>query len=334
MSRSNGVIIKANGDKVWFCEIRIGDWCQTLSCLRMETDPIWPDLRDVPTTNLFRVAVGTTACLVQRALKRRSELSNLMARNQPVVPSVRKRRGTVGQRQDRTRRGYRNSSPDCPSDRATMVSGTRSGPVQAALAETSTGSSARRRSSTDLGKRFVEWLKINIREGLIEINTPRARSRTGQKASRLITPGIFRDFSPTIGSVSETLPEAQAPREDRERHQRLDLPGSKDRRSSTVKVMVIPPDAETVPGIEILQPNPVMTLLNADQLKPPVQSAHGFCHGWRWNDEPWSLETISELVEDYLRKRLLRPASCNLYKVAQRWVNETGNNIVASVAVG
>jgi len=49
---------------------------------------------------------------------------------------------------------------------------------------------------------------------------------------------------------------------------------------------------------------------------------------------PAPLKTISELVEDYLSERLLRPASCNLYKeVAQRWVNETGNDIVASVTV-
>ena len=34
---------------VWFCEIRIGDWCQTLSCLRMELTQIWPDLKEVPT---------------------------------------------------------------------------------------------------------------------------------------------------------------------------------------------------------------------------------------------------------------------------------------------
>jgi integrase len=49
---------------------------------------------------------------------------------------------------------------------------------------------------------------------------------------------------------------------------------------------------------------------------------------------PAPLKTIPELVEDYLSERLLRPASCSLYtEVAQRWVNETGNDIVASVTV-
>ena len=88
----------------------------------------------------------------------------------------------------------------------------------------------------------------------------------------LITPGIFRDFSPHHWERAQ------------KRFQKLRLHAktekdtnvwtcqvAKDRRSSTVKVMLIP-DPEATLGIEICEPNPVLTLLNADQLKLPVRS--------------------------------------------------------------
>lgn len=43
--------------------------------------------------------------------------------------------------------------------------------------------------------------------------------------------------------------------------------------------------------------------------------------------------TVSELVEDYLSERLPRPATCHMYReVAQRWVNDTGNDVVEWVS--
>ena len=43
--------------------------------------------------------------------------------------------------------------------------------------------------------------------------------------------------------------------------------------------------------------------------------------------------TVSELVEDYLSERLPRPATCQMYReVAQRWVNDTGNDVVEMIS--
>ena len=143
----------------------------------------------------------------------------------------------------------------------------------AALATTATDSLADNEGNTDLGQRFVEWLKANIREARIEINTPRARVHVLTEGLALITPGIFRDFSPHHWERAQ------------KRFQKLRLHAktekdtnvwtcqvAKDRRSSTVKAMLIP-DPEATLGIEICEPNPVLTLLNADQLKRPVRSA-------------------------------------------------------------
>ena len=44
-------------------------------------------------------------------------------------------------------------------------------------------------------------------------------------------------------------------------------------------------------------------------------------------------QTVSELVEDYLLERLPRPATCHMYReVAQRWVNDTGNDVVELIS--
>lgn len=47
---------------------------------------------------------------------------------------------------------------------------------------------------------------------------------------------------------------------------------------------------------------------------------------------PAPLKTVSDLVEDYLSERLLRPATCRLYRViAERWIADMGIHIVADV---
>jgi hypothetical protein len=270
-------IIEANGDKaVWFCEIRIGDWCQTLSCLRMELTQIWPDLKDVPTTANLSVfpsaqppAAGAASAEagIDRNVESHGE-KPAASKNPPANnPEALSTRAGSSKAPDT------DSSTIAPSDLATMgqrdTEGARSA---AALAETSTDSSADDEGNTDLGQRFVEWLKTNIREGRIEINTTRARVHVLTEGLALITPGIFRDFSPLHWERAQ------------KRFQKLRLHAktekdtnvwtcqvSKDRRTSTVKVMLIP-DAETVLEIEVPEPNPVMTLLNADQLKRPVRS--------------------------------------------------------------
>jgi hypothetical protein len=115
----------------------------------------------------------------------------------------------------------------------------------------------------DVGIRFVQWLKDNLRDDRLEVNTPRARVHVIAEGLALITPGIFRDFSP------EHWDRAQKRFQKLKLHKKTDTHTNiwtcqvmKDRKSSTVKVMLIP-DAAHVLGIEIPEPNPVMTLVNA-----------------------------------------------------------------------
>ncbi|MCG6867503.1 MAG: DNA-binding domain-containing protein [Gammaproteobacteria bacterium] len=242
----------------------------------MELTQIWPDLKEVPTTANLSVSPsarspdsGTAsagACdeqIIESSGGKHAPPHNSPA-NDSELPAG--RLGSGGAPDS-------DSSPIAPSDPATMsqrdTGGARSA---AALATTSTDSSADDEGNTDLGQRFVEWLKTNIRERRIEINTPRARVHVLTEGLALITPGIFRDFSPHHWERAQ------------KRFQKIRLHAktekdtnvwtcqvAKDRRTSTVKVMLIP-NAETALGIEIPEPNPVMTLINAEQLKRPVRS--------------------------------------------------------------
>ena len=270
-------VIEANGDKaVWFCEIRIGDWCQTLSCLRIELNRIWPDLKEVPTAANLSVSPSAQLSAPGEASAETGDgRTDASAGEKPAAPHLPPAADSEppGRRAESSKVPDTDSSPIAPSDLATMgqrdTEGARSA---AALAETSIDSSADDEGKTDLGQRFIEWLKTNIREGRIEINTARARVHVLTEGLALITPGIFRDFSPHYWERAQ------------KRFQKLRLHAktekdtnvwtcqvAKDRRSSTVKVMLIP-DPEATLGIEICEPNPVLTLLNADRLKPPVRS--------------------------------------------------------------
>ena len=270
-------IIQANGDKaVWFCEIRIGDWCQTLSCLRIELNRIWPDLKEAPTAANLSVSPSAQLFAPGEASAETGDGRTVdSAGEEPAAPHLPPAADSEppGRRAKSSKVPDTDSSPIAPLDPATKgqrdTDGVRS---TAALATTSADSSPDDEGSTDLGQRFIEWLKTNVREERIEINTPRARVHVLPEGLALITPGIFRDFSPLHWERAQ------------KRFQKLRLHAktekdtnvwtcqvSKERRTSTVKVMLIP-DAEMVLGIEIPECNPVVTLLNADQLKRPVQS--------------------------------------------------------------
>jgi len=274
-------IIEANGDKaIWFCEIRIGDWCQTLSCLRIELTKIWPDLEDAPTIPSLSVTTSAQAPAPSAASSEaRDERTAEAVGEKSVAPQHSPANDSKQpvERAGPSKTQDTDALPTAPSDPATLGQWDTGGACSTeAPAVASAGSTSDGEDNTDLGQRFVEWLTANIREGLMEINTPRARVHVLTEGLALITPGIFRDFSPHHWERAQ------------KRFQKLRLHAktekdtnvwtcqvAKDRRSSTVKVMLIP-DAERVLGIEIPAPNPVMTLFNADQLIRPVESP-AFC---------------------------------------------------------
>ena len=267
-------VIQPNGDKaVWYRNIQIGDWCQALTCLRMDVTQIWPSLKDVPTTIDIVVtpvdrdpekqgqATLDPAVAVQTIGGSSVMKNSVGAISPPGAPHISNSPALINPAQPS------NSCDDLPLPfdlpGAMVTAEAQPGKADPFEATVEPAHTAAPNDNIDIGQRFVEWLTQNIREERVEINTPRARLHVLPEGLAMITPGIFRDFSP------EHWDRAQ------KRFQKLKLHTkttrdtniwtcqvAKDRKRSTVKVMLIP-DSEKVLGVSIPAPNPAMTLINA-----------------------------------------------------------------------
>ena len=276
MSRGLGDVYKR---QVWYCDIQIGDWSQALTCLRMEPGRIWPNLKNAP------AATGISVTPVDRGPEKQgqaplvsaigakptdgSNVATDVVDGKPTSQTDSHSPAFINPTEQSSSCGDLPLPFDLPASAGTAeakpiaistTSADPSPPIEAAIKPTP---ATMLDHNIDIGRRFVEWLTQNIREERVEINTPRARLHVLPEGLAMITPGIFRDFSP------EHWDRAQ------KRFQKLKLHAkttrdtniwtcqvAKDRKRSTVKVMLIP-DSERILGVSIPAPNPAMTLINA-----------------------------------------------------------------------
>lgn len=261
-------VIEPNGEQaVWYCDIRVGDWYQTLSCLRVRLDRFWADPAEAPAVD------GVSVTPAPRTASRGVDACHEQAASQSLVGAAEARPATSSSESSLPTvpsctlelKGATAPVKTAPPSPVNLSEEQRSLHRHAALQAASPDSAAEDVDGVDVGMRFVQWLKDNLRDGRLEVNTPRARVHVIPEGLALITPGIFRDFSP------EHWDRAQKRFQKLKVHKKTDKDTNiwtcqvmKDRKSSTVKVMLIP-DAADLLGIEIPEPNPVMTLVNARQ---------------------------------------------------------------------
>jgi len=268
-------VVLPNGDKaVWNCEIQIGTWRQSLTCLCIDVALVWPNTAEVPSdiegevipaeagqSPASRPPSGATGEAVYSVNSSQAENSAAIGGEENALAEA--------------------TLPQCPVASALPVS---EPVVTEALygelptpfpipespqktrvpvsSEAAAGNTPPSLPSDDPGQRFVAWLVRNIEQGQVEINTVRARLHVLPEGLAMITPGIFRDFSP------EQWERAQ------KRFQKLKLHAktaagtniwtcqvAKDRKRSTVKVMLIPNPEEALGLSGLAQPNPAVTLL-------------------------------------------------------------------------
>jgi len=267
-------VIQPNGDKaVWYCNIQIGDWCQALTCLRMDVTQIWQSLKDVPIT------IDISVTPVDRDAEKQGQATLDPATTVKTTGESTVMKNSVGATSPTGCPHASNSpvliNPAQPSNScddlplpfdlpgAMVTAEAQPGKADPFEATVEPAHTAAPNDNIDIGQRFVEWLTQNIREERVEINTPRARLHVLPEGLAMITPGIFRDFSP------EHWDRAQKRFQKLKLHTKTDKDTNiwtcqvaKDRKRSTVKVMLIP-DSEKVLGVSIPAPNPAMTLINA-----------------------------------------------------------------------
>lgn len=256
--QQHGQLIPNNEQAIWTCEVRIGDWVQRLTLLRLEASTVWPDPERRPAPlegSVTPVADSTEAEVSDSAYEHKTEETSsttapVGSDRQEVAPEV----------------DFNDLPLPYDLSAATTPNQATSAPVEAVHPSTDAHPTAGDKAAEDddLGRRFVAWLRDNIASGRVEINTARARIHVLQEGLALISPGIFRDFDGACWDKAQ------------KRFQKLKLhlkrPDgtniwtcrvAKDRKQSRIKVMLIP-EPEKALGVTLPPTNPAVTLLTED----------------------------------------------------------------------
>jgi integrating conjugative element relaxase (TIGR03760 family) len=252
--QQQGVIL-ANGDRaIWHCQVTIGDWSQPLTCLCLEAARVWPDPAHFPEVLNGQVRVVSEVQPLSEGLP--------TAGSGPAAEDSRMSETPCPQTPEPNGLHVDELSGDehrpAPSPRV-------SASIEKELPITDVEQSG---DIEDLGLLFVSWLKTNLVERRVEINTPKARLHVLPEGLALVSPGIFRDFAPTQWQ------QAQKRFQKLRMHRRTAADTNiwtcqvtKGRRHATINVMLITEPARQL-GVDLPPPNPAISLL-----QPPVRDA-------------------------------------------------------------
>lgn len=287
--QQHGLLIPNDERAIWTCEVRIGDWAQRLTLLRLEASTLWPDPERRPTpldgsvtpladTDLQDSKSGTPQAAPEGRGPRtvrdntEAEVPDKAHEDQPAEVPAFTAIITADQQEvapevdfDDLPLPYDLSAAKAPTIQAA------SAPAEAIPPSTDAPPTAGDKAAEeddDPGVRFVAWLKENISAGRVEINTARARIHVLQEGLAIISPGIFRDFDAVHWDKAQ------------KRFQKLKLhlkrPDgtniwtcrvAKERKQSRIKIMLIP-DPEKALGVTLPPPNPAVMLMTVDDGSP------------------------------------------------------------------
>ncbi|HSH28994.1 MAG TPA: MobH family relaxase [Thiohalobacter sp.] len=265
-------LLLPNGDRaIWTCEVRLGDWTQRLTFLRLEVSRLWPDPERRPPA----LSSSVTPLPEEHGAPAQETSGGPPERENDPAQEVGQGSAEKTGGEDASARlaampdptdpppspGAPTEGPDestgvgrSPADREPETAGPGTDPRPPAEAE-----------DGDLGTRFLAWLKRNVAEHRVELNTPKARLHVLPEGLALVSPGIFRDFDPARWQQAQ------------KRFQKLKLHRktpddtniwtcrvARDRKQSLIKVFLIP-DPETRLGVRLPPPNAAVALLMTDR---------------------------------------------------------------------
>ncbi|MEW8375804.1 MAG: MobH family relaxase [Candidatus Thiodiazotropha sp.] len=260
--QQRGLLIPNNDRAIWTCEVRVGDWAQRLTLLRMEVSTLWPDPERRPDP-----LDGSVTPVTDDESVEESDETHQPDDSEATDPDT--------QPED-SFQGLPLPYDITAEESAVQVDSTHppsGGPsTDARRKESATSHDTAGGDDEDPGQRFIAWLKEIIVSGRVEINTARARIHVLQEGLALVSPGIFRDFDAANWNKAQ------------KRFQKLKLhlkrPDgtniwtcrvAKDRKQSLIKVILIP-EPEKALGVKLPPPNPAVTLLDEDRGKSKESS--------------------------------------------------------------
>jgi len=302
--QQHGLIVP-NGDRaIWTCEVRIGDWSQRLTLLRLEASLIWPDPeRRPPSLEGVVMPVGEEEQDNQPGVDEagagdpQPSGAAAQADSEPggagMEPGDTRPQDAggkaawdglpmppgIGDTRDGANPGPREASQADPESVAQADPGSGGAGADQDVPPTLPGTGGTQAQAnpenppetpssppqdTDPGARFVAWLRDNIASGRVEINTVNARLHVLPEGLAMITPGIFRDFDP------ERWDRAQKRFQKQKLHRRR--PDGTNiwtclvtkQRKQSRIKVMLIPEPEKALGVSLPPPNPVVTLLTGE----------------------------------------------------------------------
>lgn len=213
-------ILVPNDDRaIWYCAITIGDWTQSLTCLKVDISRIWPDSDQRPDATGVTVQAHATKPTTKVNSDAETDLQSTpdsktrpLPSNEPSLPmpplpaSIDPSNGgggvdiadnlvlplpeNFGIGESANEGSTRGVERQVEEDTGVAISPTFTVPTSSSPEEEAT------QASGDAGKQFQAWLRDGLVKGRLAINTPQARIHVVPEGLVLVSPGIFKDFDP------------------------------------------------------------------------------------------------------------------------------------------
>ena len=290
--QQHGIVVPNEDRAIWLCDITIGDWRQSLTCLKIDLSRIWPDPDQRPSDTGVTVHPSDT----KPATETDSDEENGGSHDsRPSAPDV----------QAPSLSADEPDLPSPPSSMPTSHAGTRSSETIAddlalplpmdlnaggnADEETTQDTNKQIEANTgapsnapptipapsppqetnetgqatgDAGKQFLAWLRDGLATGRLAINTPQARIHVIEQGLVLVSPGIFKDFS--AARWNHVQKRFQKLKLHQRTHDNMNIWTCKAagaRKQALMKVYLISKTEVSELGLTLPPPNPAVRLL-------------------------------------------------------------------------
>tara|TARA_A100001391_G_scaffold158059_1_gene116348 strand:+ start:1433 stop:3289 length:1857 start_codon:yes stop_codon:yes gene_type:complete len=291
--QQHGIVVPNEDRAIWRCDITIGDWRQSLTCLKIDLNRIWPDPDQrpkgtgvtvqahatVPTTKVDSNEEGGTEADQDLRPSAPGLPTPPVPANEPDLPlppipiSTDHPDGPVssdiaddlalplpmalnagrGADEEATQDAKKQIGADTSALTSALPTTPASPPPEKTEAEQAPG---------DAGKQFLAWLRDGLITGRLAINTPQARIHVIEQGLVLVSPGIFKDFDPARWSHAQKR--FQKLKLHQRTHDNMNIWTCKAvgaRKQALMKVYLISKTEVSELGLTLPPPNPAVNLL-------------------------------------------------------------------------
>ncbi|PHS63332.1 MAG: hypothetical protein COB00_12120 [Alcanivorax sp.] len=303
--QQHGIVVPNEDRAIWRCDITIGDWHQSFTCLKIDLSRIWPDPDQRPSGTGVTVHPDATkpptdmdsdeAAATEDDQDRRPSAPGLPTPPQPAnepdlpLPPMPTATGhpdggngetiaddlalplpvdlNVGANRDTDEGATQNAEKEIKQIEADTNVPTSPGATTPGASSSQNAAHEAVPVSGDAGKQFLAWLHDGLATGRLAINTPQARLHVIEQGLVLVSPGIFKDFDPA--RWSHVQKRFQKLRLHQRTHDNMNIWTCKAagaRRQALMKVYLIPQTEISELGLALPPPNPAVSLL--PELRP------------------------------------------------------------------